>query len=176
MLATSWYMVVFRILHILAGVVWVGSVFLFVVYVQPTAAAIGPAAGPFMAEFLGERRVVDGIIVAAEVTVVAGLFIYWHDWHIYASFGDWIGSTFGAVLTIGALCAIAALGIGMSVTRPNVRRLMALGRQVAESGAPPTPEVGAEMGAIQARLKVAARVSLGLLVIAVLAMSTARYL
>lgn len=53
---------------------------------------------------------------------------------------------------------------------------MALGRQVAELGAPPTPEVGAEMGAIQARLKVAARVSLGLLVIAVLAMSTARYL
>jgi hypothetical protein len=92
------------------------------------------------------------------------------------SFGDWIGSTFGIVLTIGALCAISALAIGGSVTRPNVERFLALGRTVAASGAPPTPEQAAEMGAIQARLRLAARISLGLLVVAVLAMATARYL
>jgi len=57
-----------------------------------------------------------------------------------------------------------------------VQRLLALGRQVAESGGPPTPEVAGQMGAIQGRLKVLARVSLGLLVLAVLAMATARYL
>ena len=79
-------------------------------------------------------------------SVLGGLFIYWRDWHVYPSFGDWVTSTFGETLTVGALCAIAAMGFGVFVTRPNVGRLLALGRQVAESGAPPTPEVGAEIG------------------------------
>lgn len=176
MLAASAFMVIFRIVHILAGVLWVGSVFLMVVYLQPAAAAIAPAGAPFMAELLGKRKLVDGIVTLAVITVVGGLFLYWRDWHIYPSFGDWISSTFGVVLTIGALAAIAALGVGLSVTRPSARRLMALMGQVAASGAPPAPEVAAEMGAIQARMKTAARISLVLLVIAVLGMATARYL
>ena len=176
MLAASTYMVIFRILHIVAGVIWVGSVFLFVVYVQPSAAAIAPAGAPFMAELLGKRRVVDGIITSAVITVIGGLFVYWRDWQIYGSFGDWIGSTFGLTLTIGALSAIVALGFGVFVTRPNVMRMMALGRQAAQAGGPPSPEVAAEIGAIQARLKVVARVSLALLLISVTLMAVARYL
>ena len=34
MISTAWYMIVFRTVHILAGVVWVGSVFLLVMFVQ----------------------------------------------------------------------------------------------------------------------------------------------
>ena len=176
MLATEWYMLVFRIVHILTGVSWVGSVFLFVVYIQPSAAAVGPAGAPFMAQLLGKRRLIDGILTMASITVAAGLFLYWHDWHLFNSFGDWVGSTFGKAFTVGALAAITALVIGVVVTRPNVGRLLSLGRQVAESGGPPSPEVGAEMTAIQGRLKTFARLSLGLLVLATLAMATARYL
>ena len=175
MLAANGFMIAFRIVHILAGVFWVGSAFLFVVYVQPSAAAIAPAGAPFMGELLGKRRLVDGIITMGAISVAGGLILYWHDWHLYGGFGTWIGSTFGVVLTLGALAAIAALGIGVFVTRPNVSRFLALGRQVAASGGPPSAEVGAEMGVIQARLKSYARASLGLLVLAVLAMSTARY-
>jgi hypothetical protein len=175
-LATSWYMVVFRIVHIGAGVLWVGSVFLFVVYVQPTVAAIAPAGAPFMAELLGKRRLVDRIIALALTTVVAGLFLYWHDWHQYPSFGDWIGSEFGASLTVGFVAAVAALSIGIGVTRPGVARLLALGRQAAEAGGAPAPEVAAEMGTVQGRLRRAARTSLALLLLAVLTMAVARYL
>jgi uncharacterized membrane protein len=176
MIASVVYMVVFRIVHILAAVLWVGSVFLFVVYVQPSAAAIAPAGAPFMTELLGKRRLVDRIIALGLVAVVGGLFLYWHDWHLYDSFGSWVGSRFGAAITVGMVASLIALGIGVFVTRPNVQRLLARGRQVAESGGPPSPEIAAEMGAIQGRLKVFARVSLGLLLLAVLAMSTARYL
>jgi hypothetical protein len=55
-------------------------------------------------------------------------------------------------------------------------RMMALGRQAAQAGGPPSPEVAAEIGAIQARLKVAARVSLALLLVSVTLMAVARYL
>lgn len=176
MLADSAYMLVFRIVHITAGVLWVGSVFLLSAFVAPAAEAIAPAGAPLMGELLGKRRLVDRIIGLGVITVVGGLFLYWHDWHLFPSFGDWLSSRFGGTLTIGMVSALIALGIGGSITRPNARRLLALGAQVAASGAPPTPEVAAEIGAIQHRLKVAARVGLGFLLFAVLAMSVARYL
>ena len=176
MLAADAYMVMFRIVHILAGVAWVGSVFLFVLYVQPSAATIAPAGAPFMAELLGRRRMVDGIITTASFSVAGGLFIYWRDWLDHGSFADWIGSSFGATLTVGAVASLAALAIGVSVTRPNVRRLTALMRQVAESGGPTSPEVAAEMAEVQGRLRMFARVSLALLVLAALSMAVARYL
>jgi hypothetical protein len=169
-------MLVFRIVHITAGVLWVGSVFLLTAFVSPGAAAIAPAGAPLMGELLGKRRVVDRIIGLGVITVVGGLFLYWHDWHLFPSFGDWLTSRFGGSLTIGMVSALIALGIGGSITRPNVRRMLALGAQVAASGAPPAPEVAAELGSIQRRLNVFARVGLGFLVFAVLAMSVARYL
>jgi hypothetical protein len=177
MLASAdWTMVVLRLLHIVAGAFWVGSVFLFVLFIQPSAAAIAPAGAPFMAELLGKRRLVDRIIGLGVVTVLAGLAMYWKDWHDYPSFSDWWATTFGKSLTVGALCAIAALVVGVLVTRPGVQRMLAIGRQAADAGGPPSPDQAAELGAIQQQLKVAARISFALLVIAVLLMSTARYL
>jgi len=169
-------MLVFRIVHITAGVLWVGSVFLLTTAIAPAAEAVGPAGAPFMGELLGKRRVVDRIIGLGTITVVAGLFLYWHDWHLFPSFGDWLSSRFGGSLTIGMVSALLALGIGGSITRPTVRRMLALGAEVAASGGPPTPEVAARIGAMQRRLKVAARVGLGFLLFAVVAMSVARYL
>jgi hypothetical protein len=175
-LADSAYMLVFRIVHIMAGVLWVGSVFLLTTSITPAAEAIAPAGAPLLGELLGKRRLVDRIIGLGAITVVAGLFLYWHDWHLFPSFGDWLSSRFGGSLTIGMVSALIALGIGGSITRPNARRLLALGAEVAASGAPPTPEVASEIGAIQHRLKVAARLGLGFLLFAVVAMSVARYL
>lgn len=172
-LATDWFMVVFRLFHIVAGAFWVGSVFLFVLFIQPSAAAIAPAGAPFLAELLGKRRLVDRIVALGLITVLAGLVMYLKDWNDYAHFID---TTFGEALTVGGLCAIAALVVGIVVTRPGVRRMLALGRQAAEAGGPPSPEIGAEIAAIQQRLKVAARVSFGLLVVAVALMATAQYL
>jgi hypothetical protein len=175
MLATSVYLIVFRALHIVASIAWGGAVFLFVVFVQPSAASIGPAGAPFMRELLARRRMVDAILTLATTTIVAGGFLYWHDLDVSGSFGDWIGTAYGGWLTFGAVAAIAAFLIGLTVTRPNVRRMLALGARIAEGGGQPTPEQARELGATQARLKVAARVSLGLVAVAAFAMATARY-
>jgi len=177
MVATGWYMLVFRIFHILAGVAWGGSVYLFVVFIQPTSAKLGPAAAPFMRELLGGRRVVRALIVLGSITVAAGLLLYFRDVDVYeaGSFGDFVGSRFGLVLTIGAVAAIIALLVGIFGTRPGVNRLLALGAQAAQSEGPPPAEIGQQIQALQGKLKLYARTSLGFLAIAVLAMATARY-
>jgi len=175
MLATDTPMVLLRIVHIATGVIWVGSLFVVVFFVQPSAATLGPAGAPFLAE-LRRRRFVDVVFIDAVFTVVAGAILYWHDWHLQRSFSDWIGTHLGAALTVGGLLAISGLAVAGSVTRPTIRRLVSVSRQVAESGAPPTPETGARIGALQRRLVVAERVSFGLVLVAVVAMSSARFL
>ncbi len=175
MLAADGFMVFFRVVHIATGVIWVGSLFVVVVFLQPIAAAIGPAGAPFMSE-LRRRRLVDVILVDALVTVAAGSFLYWHDWHTYPSFDDWISSDFGATLTVGALLAISVIGIAALITRPSIGRLVSLGRQVAEARGAPPPELSARIAALQHRLMVAERVTFALVLLAVAAMASARYL
>ena len=94
---------------------------------------------------------------------------------MYPSFGDWIGSSFGTALTVGGLLAISGLGVAAGFTRPTIGRLVSLGRQVAESGGTPPPETAARIGALQHRLVVVERVSFSLVVLAVVAMASARY-
>ncbi len=175
MVATSIFMIVFRILHITAGVAWAGSVFLFVFLIQPSAAAIGPAAGPFMMELLGHRKLVSWLLSLAGTNIVAGLFLYWRNWHNYGGLGDFVSSRYGFALTLGAVAAIAAFLIGLFGTRPNVARLLGLAARAAASEGGPPPELAQEIGKVQARLKVLARTALAFIAVAVLAMATARY-
>jgi hypothetical protein len=117
---------------------------------------------------------VDVVFIDAVFTVVAGAFLYWHDWHLYPTFDDWIGSSFGTWLTVGALLAIAGLVVAASLTRPTIARLVSLGKQIADSGGPPPPETAARIGSLQHRLVIAERVSFSLVLLAVVAMASAR--
>jgi hypothetical protein len=175
MQAAAVYMIVFRVVHILAGVVWGGSVFLFVVFLQPTAGAIGPAAAPFLGELLGRRKLVDAILWIAAFTIVGGAFLYWHDVQLVGGLGDWVGSRQGFVFTIGAVAAIVAFLIGLFGVKPKLDRVLALNRQAMEAGGAPTPERAAEIGRLQSQLRILARTSLAFIGVSVLAMSTARY-
>jgi hypothetical protein len=116
--------------------------------------------------------------VLATVTILAGLILYLKDMNLAGGFGDWIGTARGVVFTIGGVAAILAVAIVVFGTRPAVERLLAIGRQIGqatqEGGAPP-PEIAAEVPVLQGKLRGYARAGFGLLVVAVLAMATARY-
>jgi hypothetical protein len=174
-IASSIYMLVFRIVHIAAAVAWGGSVFFLVAFVQPSAASVGPAAGPFIGELLGRRKVVDAMLRLGEVTVLGGLFLYWHDAQVYGGLANFVGSAFGLAITVGAVSAIAALLVGQLGTKPVTGRLVDVGRQVAEAGGPPHPDIAAELSKLQVRGRKLARTNLALIAIAVFAMATARY-
>jgi len=53
---------------------------------------------------------------------------------------------------------------------------LAIGREVAASGAPPTPEQGAQLQVLQRRSQAVGKVIVPLLVLAVIGMAAARYL
>jgi hypothetical protein len=94
---------------------------------------------------------------------------------LYGGLGDWLGTSFGLVLTIGAVLATIAFVIGLVGIAPNVEKLVDLGGQIAAGGGSPTAEQGSEMGRTQRALETASKVDLVLLVLAISAMATARY-
>jgi hypothetical protein len=108
------------------------------------------------------------------VTVVAGWVLWFGDMNL-VGFGDWIGSSFGIVLTIGGLAAAGAFFAGLIGVPPNLKRLAEIGNEVEASGGPPSPEQQAEMSSIQGRMRTLSWLDLSLLGIAVFCMATARY-
>lgn len=164
----------FRFFHIVAGVLWVGSAFLFSAFIGPSVAEVGPSAGPLLTVMVKKRKLPTVIKALSGVTVLAGWILWLRDLDLYGALGDWLGSSFGLVLTIGAVLATVAFVIGMVAIAPNVERLVDLG-EIAAGGGAPTPEQGAEMGRTAKALEAASKVDLVLLLLAVTAMATARY-
>lgn len=167
------YMVVLRIVHILAGAFWVGAALVTFLFLQPTAREVGPAAAPFMAHLAGKRRLLDVVLAAAGLTILAGLLMYWRVTNGLDT--DVLSSAYGVSLTIGALCAIAAFGLGGSIVRPSMMRVLAIGRAAAQAGGP-TPEQTAEVQALQAKARATGQVIVPLLIVAVAGMASARFL
>jgi uncharacterized membrane protein len=168
------YMVVLRIVHILAGIFWVGSALVIFLFLQPAAGEVGPASAPLMMNLSQKRRLPDIVLGAAGLTVLAGLLMYWKVSNGFDP--DWIGSTFGIAITVGSLCAIAAVALGAAIVRPSMLAVAGIAREVAASGAPPAPDQAARIQALQARVRATGGVIVPLLVLAAVAMASARYL
>jgi hypothetical protein len=173
------FMIVFRILHIVAGVLWVGSAFFLVAFLGPALGQVGPdVSGPLFQVLVGKIKVPKRITVFATVAVAAGWLLWLKDlrdyrWHV----NNWVfhSGNLGLVLTIGAILATIAYFEGYFGVGKNVERIAELGGQIAASGGSPSPEQASTMQRLQADLKKHGQIDLVLLLLAVIAMSTARY-
>jgi uncharacterized membrane protein len=169
------FMIILRLLHIVSGVLWVGSAFLFVGFIGPSAAEVAPTAGPLLHAAVKKRKVAKVITALGGVTVLAGWIMWFRDMNQFGSLGDWLNSSFGLVLTIGAVLATIAAVEGTLGVGRNVERLVDLGDEVAASGGPPTPEQQARLDHLGAEIERFGKLDLVLLLLAVSAMATARY-
>lgn len=170
----DWLSIVLRIVHIGAAVFWVGSAAFMFFFLQPSAAALGPQAGPVMAHLNARRRLPQVIGISAVLTILAGLFLY-----ADASGGfdaDWITSPVGLGFTVGGAAAIIAWVLGLVAIGPIVARMGQVSGAVASGGGPASPEQAAEMQALGRRARSLGWVNITLLLIAVVAMAAARYL
>jgi hypothetical protein len=168
-------MIILRLLHIVSGVLWVGSAFLFVGFIGPSAAEVGPSAGPLLHAAVKKRKVAKVITALGAITVLAGWIMWFRDMNQSGSLGDWLGSDFGLVLTIGAILATIAFFEGAIGVGRNVERLVDLGDEVAASGGPPSAQQQSQLGRIGAELEKWGKIDLVLLLLSVAAMATARY-
>jgi len=171
-------MIVLRFFHIVGGALWVGSAFLFVAVIGPSAVEVGPKAGPVMEAAVKKHKVTQRITVFATSAVVAG-WLMWlkdlrdYDWHV----STWVfhSGGFGLALTLGGILASIAWYEGLFHVGKGVDELVEVGAEMAAADGPPPPEKIARMQQIQASLQTHGKVDIVLLLLAVTLMSTARY-
>ena len=167
-------LVILRLFHVVDGVLWAGGAIFLTWFIEPVALALGPKAGPFMGA-LNDRKIGIYFSIVASFAVLACTILYWIDAN-----GDLVGfftgSAFGFALGVGGLTAWVAWIIGFTRVRVLTAQLGETGAKVAASDGPPAPELLAQLQGIQHDLHQIGLVDFWLIAIAVVLMSTARYL
>jgi uncharacterized membrane protein len=166
-------MTVLRLIHIGAGIFWVGATFFTEGFLAPTVMASGPEGGRFMQRLMNGTRFQTAISVTPMLTMLSGIIMYGRDFAIRDGFA-WLGSYEGLALTIGGLAGLLTLIPVFRLLRPANFKLMELGQQIASAGGPPSPALLAEMASWQEKRALGGRLTVLLMIIAVIGMATAR--
>jgi uncharacterized membrane protein len=164
---------VLRLVHVIGGVFWVGSVMFATFMLAPSLKALGPASGPVMNQLVKVRKMPIVMMASSILTVLAGIWLLMID--SAGQPGTFMRSGTGRTFSIGGALAILGFVIGMAVNLPASKRLAALGAAAAARGGPPTAEESAELQRLQGRMGVASQIVMLLLVLATGAMAIARY-
>lgn len=165
--------ILLRIIHILAGALWVGGAFFNQLFLQPSVRATG-AEGQKVSQYLAQKtRLTTYIYAVATLNFLAGLVLY----IIITGFRPaFLMSGYGLTLTIGALAGVISWVLIVFFVRGIFSRMAAIGRTVQSQGGTPTPEQVGEMQTLAKRLGSMGSYNLVFLAIAVVGMSAARYI
>jgi uncharacterized membrane protein len=170
----DWLMIVLRLVHIFAGIMWVGSGLFLLFLLVPTVRKLGPEGQGFFTGFLKYSGFVRLIPIVSLLTTVAGLWLYYK---VSDGFNaDWMKSDGGIVLSIGSVAGVLAFGHAATATGPASGQIVKLGDAIDAAAGPPSPEQIAQMQALQRKMTLNGWISVGLLVIAVIGMASARYM
>jgi len=171
-------MAILRLVHILAGIFWVGATLTLAAFVLPAARAVGPSSGgAVMTQLMGRQRLQFWINVGMSLTILAGFALYGID--SKASGGGFGRSPMGITLAIGALLAIAAAGVHGAMAQSAARKLGAIAQRAEESqrsGSPPPADLAAEALPLRQKFSRAQTIMSWLLVLSATTMAIARYL
>ena len=161
-----------RMIHVVMGVLWVGSIWFISVFLAPSLGEVGPDAGKVMAA-LTRRKFMIYVPIIAVLTMLSGFYLYWR---VSLGFSpDYMGSSTGKTLGTGAVLAILAFIVGLSVTRPAMIKATKLGAQAATASPAERDALMKEAQALRDRSASWSKIVLLLLIGAVIAMSIARY-
>lgn len=160
-----------RLLHILSGIFWAGSMIFTARFLFPAIQDAGPD-GAKVGAALAKRGFLTVMPIVALITILSGLWLYWR---LSDGSPAFMRSGMGMTLGFGALCAIIAFVIGMVVARPAMMRATALAQGAAQAGPAERDGMLAQAQALRARSNAATQFVALLLGLAVAAMAVARY-
>jgi hypothetical protein len=164
--------IVLRLIHILAGIFWVGSAFLMAGFLVPAVQQTGREGGRFIQHLMLQRKLPIFLGIAMLLTILSGLTMYAR--MAAATHGSWAGSGPGMAYGLGGLAAILGAIVGSLYGGGAGRRMAAIGQSIGPAG--PSPEQQAEISRLQARIGLGSRITAALLALSAGAMAIGRYL
>jgi len=124
---------VLRLVHIIGGIIWVGSGVFAAFFLIPALSA-NRQVMPAVMEGLQKRRVFIIVPTAGLITILAGIRLLWIDSAGFAE--SYMQTGPGRTFSIGGTAAIIALILQVFVARPAGVKLGQIAAQLAASPAP----------------------------------------
>ena len=161
-----------RILHVVGGVIWVGSMFFVGTFLIPSMTEAGPDSGKVMAA-LNRRKFMVVIPVIAILTMLSGLWLY-----ARASMGfspAYMSSGPGRTYGLGAVLAITGFTLGMTISRPAMMKINKLMQSAATASPAEREAILGQVEGLRARGARWGRIIAFLLIGAATLMALGRY-
>ena len=168
----NWLIIILRIVHVLGGIMWVGSALFSARFLMPAIQDAGPD-GMKVAAALQKRGMMTFMPLVAIFTIVSGFWLYSHDSGGMDS--GFMRSNMGMTFGIGGVLALAVFVLGIAIGMPAMRKAGALQRSLASLPESGRASVQAQIGQLQMRAGAIARLGAPLLLAAAIAMAIARY-
>jgi uncharacterized membrane protein len=165
--------VLMRTVHIFASVLWVGGAIAWSFYFSPSIKASGPSGAGVLQNLIGRQRYPLYMNAVSLLTILSGAYLILVDSGGFQL--SWFRTGPGLGFTLGAVVGIAVFFVGLFGIKPRGERMGALGREIGQSGGPPSPTQLAEMAKLEQEMGLIERIDFVMLVVALLAMSTARF-
>jgi len=162
-------LIVLRLVHIMAGIVWGGGALIMEFFIGRTINATGETGQKFAQHLMNILRMHKFMTGMALSTVLAGGWLYWIDSNGFTS--AWIKSGAGTGFTIGAVFGLIAFIFGAIFGSSNAK----LGEVGAQIKGKPTDEQLAQIQALQKRIKTVSPIHISSMILAMVFMATARY-
>lgn len=159
-----------RIVHIVAGIFWVGGALIMAFFIGPTIGATGEAGQKFVGHLMNNRKFGTRMMIASGLTILAGFILYWIDSDGFTS--AWMSSGAGRGFAIGAGFALLGLVFGILVGR-TTNAMAQLGAQIQGK---PTVEQMSRLNALRKQQVTYSNINAITLILSVIFMAIARYL
>lgn len=161
--------VILRLLHIVPGAIWVGSAIFLAWVLQPALAKTGPPhAGALMGNMLKPMLIL--LHSSAWITMIVGVIMAFR---VRDPLFDFLWSTdWGKMIWLGFFFSVVGYALG-TIAGFTSMKMMKIGASLA--GQPPSPEQAAQMGALQKRAMLLAKIASLLVVAAVVTMAMAQH-
>jgi len=162
-----------RIVHIITGVFWAGSVFFIISFLQPALRDVGPEGAKVFGA-LRARRMFTWTPVMALFTILSGFWLYMVR---MGGASGWATTREAMTLGMGAVAAVLAFFVGVFLMRAPSLRAADLAAQAGPMPAGAEKDrLMAEAAALRVRATMGGRTVGTLLFVTVIAMAVARYL
>ncbi|HWO89681.1 MAG TPA: hypothetical protein VNL98_11085 [Gemmatimonadales bacterium] len=162
-----------RLVHIVCGVFWAGTLMFAPLFLQPSIRDAGPEGGKVLVAML-RRRFFDIMPVVAALTLLSGMWLYWR-----SSAGlsrAYVHSGSGIAFGLGGIAALVAFAIGVLVLRPATLRAAGLAQSLAQMAAGPEKDAAnKELDALRSRMALGGRAVGAFLALSVMGMAVGRY-
>jgi len=119
-----------RLIHIVVGVFWAGTIIFNAWLLAPTLRDLGPEGGKVMGG-LAKRGMLTILPITGILTILSGFWLYWH-----ASVGfspDYMRSRPGMTYGLGMVATLIAFLIGILVVRPSIAKAATAEPAVAQA-------------------------------------------